>query len=220
MKKRILAILIGILVLTLSFGGCGGTSSEVDDVDADSIDEELELNEFEAEPESDDILEEEELPPEEEPETEDPASQGSLEAVVASGPVSAYLGTTLEEIESTFGSPSMEDFWRGSYFLLYEQEDLLFYVDSPESDKIIGVGIRNYQNPGQHHFLGLDRGITFDETRERLGEPDSEGVDENDEVGGYHFSYSTERHTLGINGVDDTPGFVGYVELFIKFEYR
>jgi len=174
-----------------------------------------------------DDAEETELPKEVETrEADESAEEAALPELAGLGemieadPATAHLGRTVDEIESAFGAPSMEGDWRGAYFLSYDQENYLFWFDYPAIEKVIGVGFLNYQEPGQHHYLDLERGITFDEIREKLGAPDSEGVDETDEIGGYLYNYVTDQHSVTIGSVDNTPGVVGYVEVLLRYEWR
>ena len=222
MKKQMMFMLIGILVLALFFSGCGGASSEVE---MEAIDEEAVITISEEGLESDGVLKAEELSMEDEQELEETAGQAmhgeeSLEALIESDPVMAYLKMSMEEIKSSFGDPSMEGDWRGAYFLSYDQEELLFFFDYPELDKVMGVGFVNYQGSSHHSFLGLEPGITFSVIKDRLGDQMHEGIDETDEIGGYLYTYDTEQHIITIASVDDTPGVAGYIEILTKYEWR
>ena len=221
MKRRLIVGLTGALILlTFSLSGCGGGTTGEEEVAA----EEPEITAAEEEVAPDEAMEEVELLPDEEEESEDTAGLDmvepeNLEARVEREPAMAYLGMSIDEVESSYGSPSMEGDWRGAYFLSYDQDDMLFWFDS-EIEKVIGVGFLNYHEPGREHVLGLERRITFAGIRDQLGEPSYEGVDESEEIGGYLFVYETDKHVITISSVDDTPGMAGYIEIITKLEWR
>lgn len=124
--------------------------------------------------------------------TDDNEVKGKL----AQNPVTAMLGIKKEEITSRFGEPEDTGFWKGANYYSYSDgRDFLVYFADDLPGVVVGI---SYFGPQE--ILGAKVGMTMEEIKSVLGEPDYEGCDQDCTPPEYSYGYKFQG--AGIPGAD------------------